>query len=126
MMGRIFFSPLSLNGSFSTQIIFVGRNSPLTLVFFGFLIMVSYWPGHPTFIPACTRTVSDSPKYLYYAYIVGRCMLAAFEHNYYVYWSLGLKICIPLKVVITNPNHNPYTLHTNLNQYLEYKCSISL
>ena len=47
---------------------------PLTpQVFFGFLnlgaILANSLPGHPPFIPASTRTVSDFPKYTYYVYI---------------------------------------------------------
>ena len=50
---------------------------PLTpLVFFGFLnlgaILANSLPGHPPFIPASARTVSDFPKYTYYAYIYSR------------------------------------------------------
>ena len=47
---------------------------PLTpQVFIGFLnlgaILANSLPGHPPFIPASARMVSDFPKYTYYAYI---------------------------------------------------------
>ena len=50
---------------------------PLTpQVFLGFLnlgaILANSLPGHPPFIPASARTVSDFPKYTYYAYIYSR------------------------------------------------------
>ena len=49
-------------------------NGPLILWFFCFFefgrhIGPIVGPGHPPFIPACARTVSDFPKYAYYAYI---------------------------------------------------------